>query len=68
MRNLTEHSTCQRRISEIMEPPLPTVKVDEKILTPFNFLKDKNGILVLEDNKIVDIITTIDVINYLMKR
>jgi cystathionine beta-synthase len=68
MRNLTEHSTCQKRISEIMEPPLPTVKVDEKILSPLNLLKDTNGILVLEDNIIIDIITTIDVISYLMKR
>jgi predicted transcriptional regulator len=51
-----------------MEPPLPTVKVDEKILSPLNLLKDTNGILVLEDNIIIDIITTIDVISYLMKR
>jgi predicted transcriptional regulator len=31
-------------------------------------LKDKNAVVVLENNKVVDIITTIDVINYLMKR
>ena len=68
MRNLTDDPNCSKRISEIMEPPLPMIKIDEKILSPLNLLKDKNGIIVMENNRIVDIITTIDVINYLTKK
>jgi len=68
MKKLTSSKAHPQKISEIMEPPLPSVKIDDKILSPLNLLKDKNGIAVLEYNKVVDIITTIDVINYLMTR
>ncbi len=68
MKKLTSKGMHTQKVSEIMEPPLPSVKVDEKIISPLYLLKDRNGIAVLEGNKIVDIITTIDVINYLMKR
>ena len=68
MKNLTDDTTRSRKISEIMEPPLPSIKIGEKILSPLYLLKDKNGIIVVEDNRLVDIITTIDVVNYLIKR
>lgn len=68
MKKLTSKGARSQKVSEIMEPPMPSVKIDEKILSPLNLLKDKNGIAVLEGNKLVDIITTIDVINYLIKR
>ena len=41
--------------------------IEDKIVAPLNLLKNQNAIAVLKDNKIVDIITTIDVINYLLK-
>ena len=68
MKNLTDDTTRSRKISDIMEPPLPSIKIGEKILSPLYLLKEKNGIIVVEDNRLVDIITTIDVVNYLIKR
>jgi predicted transcriptional regulator len=58
----------KQNIGDIMGEPLPIVKKTDKILDPLSLLKDKNAVLVLDNNKIVDIITTIDVINYFMKR
>ncbi len=55
------------KVSEFMEPPLPTVDIDAKIATPLNLLKTQNALAVTKSGKIVDIITTIDVINYLLK-
>jgi predicted transcriptional regulator len=49
-----------------MNPPLPTVKIDEKIATPLNLLKTQNALAVTQNGKIVDIITTIDIVNYLL--
>jgi cystathionine beta-synthase len=55
-----------QRVSEFMDPPLPTVKIDEKIATPLNLLKTQNALAVTQNGKIVDIITTIDIVNYLL--
>jgi len=69
MKKLANKETwCRHKIGEMMDEPLPTVNKTDKILDPFSLLKDKNAVVVLDNNKIVDIITTIDVINYLMKR
>jgi cystathionine beta-synthase len=69
MKKLANKETwCRQKIGEMMDEPLPTVNKTDKILDPFSLLKDKNAVVVLDNNKIVDIITTIDVINYLMKR
>jgi cystathionine beta-synthase len=69
MKKLANKETwCRQKIGEMMDEPLPTVDKKDKILDPFSLLKDKNAVVVLDKNKIVDIITTIDVINYLMKR
>ena len=57
-----------QKVKEFMEQPLPAVKKDDKMVSPFNLLKTQNALAVTENGKIVDIITTIDVINYLLKR
>lgn len=59
---------CEHKVEEFMDPPLPTLNKTDTILNPFLLLKDRNAVLVLENKKIVDIITTIDVINYLARR
>jgi len=61
-------ASCMDKIGEIMDEPMPSVNKTDKILDPFSLLKEKNAVVVLENNKVVDIITTIDVITYLMKR
>jgi predicted transcriptional regulator len=69
MKKLTSRqASCIQKIGDVMDEPLPSVKKEDRILDPFTLLKDKNAVVVLENNKVVDIITTIDVINYLMKR
>jgi cystathionine beta-synthase len=68
MKKLANKETwCRQKIWEMMDEPLPTVNKTDKILDPFSLLKDKNAVVVLDNNRIIDIITTIDVINYLMK-
>ena len=56
------------KVSEFMDPPLYTVKIDDKIATPLNLLKAQNALAVTQNGKVVDIITTIDIINYLLNR
>ena len=68
MKKLTSGKAwATQKVSEIMEDPLPIVKTEERIISPFNLLKNKNAILVIENGKITDIITMIDVINYYLK-
>ena len=62
-----EKSSSELKVKDFLEAPLPTVKIEDKIVAQLNLLKNQNAIAVLKDNKIVDIITTIDVINYLLK-
>lgn len=59
---------CELKIEEMMDPPLPTISIEDSILNPFLLLKDRSAVIVLENKQIIDIITTIDVINYLMRR
>ncbi len=61
-------SSGKLKVKDFLEAPLPTVNIEDKIVAPLNLLKTQNAIAVMENNKIVDIITTIDVINYLLKR
>ncbi|MBM3324203.1 MAG: cystathionine beta-synthase [Calditrichaeota bacterium] len=56
------------KIEEVMASPLPTVKKTDSLLNPFLLLKDRNAILVLEHGEIVDIITSTDVVSYMMRR
>lgn len=61
-------ATYAQKIAEIMDEPLPCVNRKDKILDPFSLLKDKNAVLVLENNRVVDIIATIDLIIYLSRK
>jgi cystathionine beta-synthase len=64
----SKQASYTQKIREIMDEPLPSVRKEDKILDPFNILKEKGAVVVLENNWVVDIITTIDVINYFMKK
>ncbi len=59
---------CEQSIEKIIDPPLPTINNTSKILNPFILLKDRNALIVLENGEIIDIITIIDIMNYLTKR
>ncbi len=56
------------RVGDAMDEPLPTVKKDDRILNPLNVLKDRGAAVVLDGQRLVGIISTIDVINYLARR
>lgn len=47
---------------------LPTVDIDEKIMTPTILLKTGNVLVVTRYGKPIDVITTIDIVSYLMNR
>jgi cystathionine beta-synthase len=67
MKKLTDKTgSSNEKVSEFMDPPLPTVKIDDKIAAPLNLLKTQNAIAVTQNGKVIDIITTIDVVNYLL--
>jgi len=69
MRGLANNeSSPQQKVKDAMEGPLPTVDAHDKILSPFSFLKEKNAFLVTDEGRIVDIIATIDVVDYLIRR
>jgi cystathionine beta-synthase len=69
MKKLAEREVHKnQKIGDVMDEPLPAVNITDKILDAFSLLKNKDAAVVIENNKIVDIITTIDVINYLIKR
>ena len=69
MKKLSDGTASRaHKVKEFMEQPLPTVGKEDKIVSPLNLLKTQSAIAVVENGKIVDIITTIDVINYLLKR
>jgi cystathionine beta-synthase len=61
-------SSSKLKVKDFLEAPLPTVNIEDKIVAPLNLLKNQNAIAVIENNEITDIITTIDVINYLLNR
>lgn len=54
-------------VREWMEPPLPTVRVGDKILNPFTVMKDRNAAIVVEGSKAVGIITVSDLVMYLAR-
>lgn len=59
-------ASCMKKINDVMDEPLPSVNKKDTIMDPFTLLKDKNAVVVLEGGKVIDIITTTDVINYLI--
>ena len=69
MKKLSDKGTSSaQKVKDFLEAPLPTVNIEDKIVAPLNLLKNQNALAVLENNKITDIITTIDVINYFLNR
>jgi cystathionine beta-synthase len=69
MKKLSDNaSSSKQKVKDFLEAPLPTVNIEDRIVAPLNLLKNQNAIAVVEGNKIIDIITTIDVINYLLNR
>lgn len=68
MKKLSSHQTSLvQKIGDIMDEPLSTVNVNDKIMDPFTLLKEKNAVMVLNNGLVADIITTSDVINYLVR-
>ncbi|HME19579.1 MAG TPA: cystathionine beta-synthase, partial [Nitrososphaerales archaeon] len=55
------------KVEDVMEAPLPTVERSGSMLNPSGLLRDKGAVAVAEGSKVVGIITTIDVVNYLAK-
>jgi cystathionine beta-synthase len=55
-------------VEEVMEAPLTTVDKGGVLLNPGALMRDRNAVVVVEGQRVVGIITTIDVINYLAKK
>jgi cystathionine beta-synthase len=55
-------------VEKIMEPPLPVVERRGVLLNPASLMKKRNAVVVVEKEKVVGVLTTIDVINYLARR
>jgi cystathionine beta-synthase len=55
-------------LEEIMEAPLPTVDKGGVLPNPASLMGKKNAVVVVERQRVVGVITTIDVINYLARR
>ena len=69
MKQLTAgKAAATHKVSDFMEEPLPIVGRDDKIVAPLKLMKERNALVVLEKGKITDIITTIDIVNYYLKR
>lgn len=60
-------ASLDQKVRDVLDDPLPVVNVKDHILNPFILLKDKNAAVVMDNGKVVDIITSTDVINYLVK-
>jgi len=63
----TERAALGMKVEEIMEAPLPTVERKTTLLDPAKLLKERNALVIVDGPKVVGVITTIDVINYLAK-
>jgi len=56
---------AQQFVWEVMDQPFPSLTMEDRLLDPFKLLKNSNAAMVLGGGKIVDILTTADVVNYL---
>ncbi len=54
-------------VEDVMEPPLPIVEKGGTILNPAVLLRERGAVAVVDGAKVVGIITTIDVVDYLAK-
>ncbi len=53
------------RVEDVMEAPLPTVEKGGRILNPGTLMRNRGALAVVEGSKVVGVITTMDVINYI---
>jgi cystathionine beta-synthase len=53
------------RVEDVMEAPLPTVDRKTKLLDPAKLLRERNALVVVDGHRVVGVLTTIDVVNYL---
>jgi len=68
MKKLSDKTSFgMQKVQDLMDEPLAVVNIEDKIVAPLSLLKNQNAIVVADDNKIVDIISTIDIINYFLK-
>ena len=62
---LEDAHVLDERVGALMEPPLPTVRVDDPVREAIGLLSKKNPcVLVMEDNRAAGILTRTDVIGY----
>ena len=54
-------------VEDVMESPLKAVERGAVLLNPASLMRDRNAVVVVEGQKVVGILTTIDVINYLAR-
>ncbi len=57
-----------RRVSEVMEPPLPLVDVHGHLMVPGSMLGGRGAVLVTERQKPLALLTAADVVGYIAKR
>jgi cystathionine beta-synthase len=62
---VAKKKTTGIRVKDIMEPPLPAVEKGGMLVHPGGMTRDRNAVVVVDGPKVVGVITTIDVINYL---
>ena len=67
-RDVAIRSPNRLRVEDVMEEPLPSVEKGSSILNPRRLFKDGNAVVVIDGPRVVGVISTIDVINYLAKR
>ena len=56
------------RVEDVMEDPLPSVEKGSSVLDSRSLFRGSNAVAVTDGPKVVGVISTIDVINYLAKR
>jgi cystathionine beta-synthase len=60
-------ASLEQKVRDVLDDPLPVVNIKDRILNPFTLLKDRNAAVVMDNGRVIDIITSTDVINYLIK-
>ncbi len=55
-------------VEDIMDAPLTVVEKGGVLRKPASLMRERNAVVVVEGQKVVGVITTIDVINYLARR
>jgi cystathionine beta-synthase len=61
----SKEASLDTRLEDVMEAPLTTVDMKTELLDPARLLRERNALVVVDGPKVVGILTTIDVINYI---